>query len=322
MVRMDNQIKQQGSVRGVGSNPALIIDSYEMKGPDGYIIYDDTFDTRAEVGFIGGEAVRADGPGKKIIETPWLKAGTIRDNTVITISYETSKTGEGTAIASGERILEGRILKRNPNTQEIEKSLPIGFWHKNTINKNPGISQSNIHNNSYATQFINLTPQHEYKIELFTTSKIESHHSIIIDYLTFDFIPQFSWTAPRNVGFSGEVADDIGGIPGIPLIEGFDVAISTDGSGNGSVTATQYTETTAVTSFQAYNYFYGTFNSIDGIAVIPTGFSGTDSWSANGSASTHPAGGYDIVVGCDTGFGATTVYAYVIVVGQKAADQV
>jgi len=322
MVNMDNQIKQKGQMKGIGANPGLLIDSYEMKGKDGYIVYDDAFDTRAEIGFIGGEAVRADGPGKKIIETPWLSAGTIRDNMVMFLSYETSTVGEATSIVSQTPILEGKIYKRNPKTKEIEKSTEIGYRSKETSQKNPGTPQTQTHIDSFATRYLNFTPQHEYKIELTTSSQLENGQSIIIDYLYFEYIQNMSFLEPRSVAFSGYSADDLGGIPAIPQLEATEVAISLNANGDGSIRVTPYTEETYITTYNGYNHIFGTFNTVYGITYSPKGYSGSILWDTYAEASTVPSGGYDIIVDVNTGYGATTLYGYILVVGHKAVDQV
>ena len=322
MVQDDSQIKQRGDVRGIGANPGLLIDSYEMKGSDGYLVYDDAFDTRAEIGFIGGEAVRADGPGKKIIETNWLSAGVIRDTMLMLISYETTTTGEGDAIAGGERLLEGRILKRNPKTKEIEKTFNIGYTHNYLINKNPGNQPKAMHVDSYATHYLNFTPQHEYKMELETALTIEPHQSVIIDYIFFEYMATASWVEPTTRAYVGESADDLGGIPAVPQLEGYLWAISLNGSGDGTANIYPYTYATLYTSYQLYNYFYGTYNDIKYVNICPTDHSGPTGLSVDWTALGTMAGGYYITISIDTGFGGGTLYGTGLILGSKAAEQV
>jgi hypothetical protein len=316
----DGKINDISQPRGLGSNPGLLIDSYEMKGRDGYTVYDNAYTTRAEVGFIGGEAVRADGPGKQIISTPWFNAGVIRDTMMIVLSYEFDETTTGTALASSTRFLEGKIYKRDPKTKEVIKTTEVSWLARTTVNKNPGEPNSMGDSDVYSTQFVNFTPQFEYKFEITTGAALQDHQSVIIDYMYLSQIPTTTWMDVRQVGFAGQSDSDLGGIPAIPVFEACPWSIPLNGSGDGNVTIKHYRKDSYIDNYQAYNYCYGTFNSIYGYAINTGSDNGSFSWNVTANTLTGYAG-YVHTIYVNTNFGGGTLYGTLMIVGYRVADQ-
>lgn len=311
----DGKIKQQNDVRGIGSNPGLLIDSYEMKGPDGYLIYDQESEAKNEVGYIGGEAVRADGPGKKIIQTPWLKAGTIRDTMTVTLSFETDTTSEGASLASGTQALRGKILKRNAKTKEIIKSYAIGWLYTSTKSKYPGQKNQLIDGDQYALQYFSFTPQHEYRIEIETMPTLEDHQSIIIDYIYFEFVNTSSWQFPFQAAFAGYDDSDIDGVVAIPCMEACDISIPLNASGDGSVDVNPATISAGTGGDD--NYFYGSYNAVWGVVFQASDEAGADASEVIVNTSSVGDGGYNFHVWVNTAFGGGTLGGSLIIVGMK-----
>lgn len=311
----DRKIKQQSEVRGVGSNPGLLVDSYEMKGPDGYLIYDQELEAKNETGFIGGEAVRADGPGKKIVQTPWLAAGTIRDTMTVTLAFETDTTSEGTSIVSGTRVLRGKIFKRNAKTKEIIRSYQIGWIYTSTKSKYPGMKSQLVDSEQYALQYFSFTPQHEYRIEIETMPSLESHQSIIIDYLYFEFVNTSSWQFPFQSAFAGYDDSDIDGVVAIPCLEAATVSIPLNASGDGSAVVNPATITAGTGGSD--NYFYGSYNAVWGAFFQPSDQNGADSTEVNVGTSAVGDGGYNFTVIVNTAFGGGTLSGDLLIVGMK-----
>jgi hypothetical protein len=300
-----SHVSSEPTIKGVGGNPGLIIDSYDLKGPDGYIIYDQG----DEVEYLGGEAVRADGPGQKVIESKWFAAGTLRDTMLLSVVFWTVLGDGGTTIARYTNILTGYIYKRHPRTKQIIKTSPLSFVN-DRMSGDIGITPRGSDYNYLANQWLQFDAKYEYKFELSTVHSLEPNQGIIVDYMYLQFGNRTAYYSQGQRSFGGSIQY---GEP-VNIIENCNITVATDGSGNGSRLIVQRKIGDAVDYATNCSYLIN-----DVLNVIPTFYDGSSDGSAGlevkWAASTSMQGGWQVSVDVQNSTPNTTLYLQVTIIG-------
>ena len=159
-VNPDGSILKDGKMLGLPNNPGFIIDSTELWGPDGYTVTDEGTLNR----FYGGSAVRADGPNKKIAETSWIPAGTLRDNMIISAILKSDSLNGSDKPASLEAQVRGYIIRRDPKTKNEVMRNPITFIYSG-VSEDVGVCARAGWGSCHSIDFFNFNDKYEYKIE-------------------------------------------------------------------------------------------------------------------------------------------------------------
>jgi hypothetical protein len=299
------KVSTESSLLGVGGNPGYIIDSYQMKGPDGYLVYDNA----GSLDYLGGEAIKADGPGKKIVETQWFKSGTLRDSMLLSLVFWQSTLDGGTVIPSNVNILNGYIYKRNPKTQEIVKTTPINYVNKG-LSGDIGVTPRGSDFNYMATQWLQFDPKYEYKIELSTVHTLEPNQSVLVDYMYLQFGNRTAWYEQEQFAFGSST---YGYGESINVMVNARFSIATDGSGNGSTNITQM----KLGDTLGYNNCAYLMNDISNIipVMFDTNSDGSMGLEVYWAASTTGQGGYLVRIDVQNGFANSTLYGTVTIIG-------
>lgn len=305
-VNPDGSILKDGKMLGVANNPGYIIDSTELKGPDAYSIADEG----TAMDYYGGTAVRADGPNKKIVETGWMPAGTLRDNMMVSMVIKPGALPGGTEPSGLDAMLRGYIIRRNPKTKAETMRNPIAFPYIGMA-ADVGVVARAGWGNSHSIDFFNFSDKYEYKIELYTGDQLEDKQSMIADYMYFTYIPRVSWSGTSQWAFGADPITEP-----IYIIEVVNCSCSTDASGNGSIYINQRHLNQASTT---YNTMTAIFNNIDFMDFsfwdgCGDGTSGYEMYWGAGYYHSGPGYGCRIDI-FSSAVGSGTIYGQAVIIG-------
>lgn len=304
-INPDGTVMKDGKLLGLPNNPGYIIDSTELKGPDGYTVVEEG----TLITYFGGSAVRADGPNKKIAETGWVQPGTLRDNMIISAVMKADALPGGVAPTGNAASLRGYIIRRDPKTKAEVMRNTIAFSY-NTQAADIGTCAKASWGASHAIDFFNFNDKYEYKIELWTDEKLDPQQSLILDYIYFTYVGRVQWMGGRQPAYGSDPNTEP-----INVIEYVTCSCSTDGSGNGQINIDMRRFMDSLSNFNQMTTIFNNINYV-GFSFFDNSADSSCNYGAYWDAGlVHGGPGYGVQIKIYGAVISTTIYGHAIIVG-------
>lgn len=305
-INPDGTVMKDGKLLGLPNNPGYIIDSTELKGPDGYTVVEEG----TLITYYGGSAVRADGPNKKIAETGWVPVGTLRDNMIISAVIKADALPGGVKPLENSASLRGYIIRRDPKTKVETMRSTIAFSY-DYASYDVGTCAKATWGASHAIDFFNFNDKYEYKIELWTDEKLDPNQSLILDYIYFTYISRSQWMGGQQPTIYGV---DPRTEP-VNIIECVMCSCSTDGSGNGIININMRRFMDEDASLNEMTAIFNNLNYVGFNFYEGSGKAGSSTTIYWGSGLVHGGPGFGIQIKVFGGTASTTIYGFALIIG-------
>lgn len=199
-------------MQGIGSNPGILVRAPDFIGDNASLAYSSAY--------LDGKAVKGEYSGQILMETEWFPNGVLNNIVLPTLLIEASTPASQNLIDN----LVVTVHKRDSSGAQYEtKELTVPY--QTGISNSVGQMPVEMEFNRQATEFTWFDIRYEYKFVV-SVGKLTTGQYLYLEGMYLQYVPNTALMLFQQEAYGSN------SVQAVPIIEGFKVSATMDGSGN------------------------------------------------------------------------------------------